>query len=130
MKKTLEFLKSAGTFYLATIDGDQPRVRPFGVVTEFEGRLYICTANTKACFAQMINNPKVEICAFVDNEWIRLAGEVQVDPRDVARLAVLKDNPRLKSLYSAEDGFFEVLYFTSGTATFASFTEDSTVEEF
>jgi len=130
MKKTLEFLKKAGTFYIATVDNDQPRVRPFGVVTEFEGRLYICTSNTKACFMQMINNPKVEICAFVDNEWIRLAGEVKVDMREIARWAVLEDNPRLKSIYSSDDGFFEVLYFTSGIATFASFTDESTIEEF
>ena len=130
MKKTLEFLKSAGVFYLATVDEDQPRVRPFGVVTEFEGKLYICTANTKACFRQMINNPKVEICAFKGNEWIRLAGEVEADVREVARMAVLEDNPHLKSLYAADDGFFEVFCFTSGTATFASFTDESTVEEF
>ena len=128
MKKTLEFLKKAGTFYLATTEGDQPRVRPFGVATEYQGKLYICTSNEKACFAQMKNNPKVEISAVVGEEWIRLAGEVATDSREAAKTAVLEDNPFLKNMYSANDGAFEVLYFTKGTATFYSYSGTTATE--
>lgn len=129
MKKTTEFLKKAGTFYVATVDGDQPRVRPFGVAVEHLGKLYICTANTKACFAQMKNNPKVEITAVVGEKWIRLTGEVTPDNSEATKIAILEDCPFLKGMYSPNDGFFEVLYFTKGTAIFYSFSGQSETEE-
>jgi uncharacterized pyridoxamine 5'-phosphate oxidase family protein len=118
MQKTLEFLKKASTFYIATTENDQPRVRPFGVVTAYQNRLYICTSNNKACFAQMKDNPKVEITAVVGDEWIRLTGEVAVDSSEAAKTAVLEDAPFLKNMYAPNDGIFEVLYFTRGTAVF------------
>lgn len=129
MKKTIEFLKKAGTFYLATLDGDQPRVRPFGVATAHEGKLYICTANNKACFMQMKNNPKVEISAVIGEEWIRLSGEVAVDTGKAARAAVLEDAPFLKNMYTPDDGVFEVLYFTKGTALFDSYSGVTATEQ-
>lgn len=129
MQKTLEFLKKAGTFYIATVEKDQPRVRPFGVATAYEGRLYICTSNNKACFAQMKSNPKVEISAVVGEEWIRLTGEVAVDSSEAARAAVLEDAPFLKNMYSPSDGIFEVLYFTKGTAVFDSYAGVTATEE-
>ncbi len=122
MQKTIDFLKKAGTFYIATLDQDQPRVRPFGVATAYQGKLYICTSNEKACFMQMINNPKVEISAVIGNEWIRLTGEVALDTSETARLAVLQEYPSLQNMYAANDGKFEVLYFTKGTAVFYSFS--------
>ena len=129
MKKTLEFLKKAGTFYLATTDGNQPRVRPFGAATEYQGKLYLCTSNTKACFMQMKSNPKVEISAVIGEEWIRLAGEVKVDDSKAARAAVLEDNPFLKNMYSPDDGVFEVFFFTRGTTTFCSFSGTTATEQ-
>ncbi|MCR5271521.1 MAG: pyridoxamine 5'-phosphate oxidase family protein [Lachnospiraceae bacterium] len=124
MKEVLEFLQKAGTFYLATVDGDQPRVRPFGAVCEFEGKLYITTANTKDVYKQMVKNPKIEISAMTDDgKWIRLAGEVVTDDRDDARVAMLEANPNLKNMYSIGDGKFEVLYFKNATATICSFTD-------
>ena len=92
MKEVLEFLQKAGTFYVATVDGDQPRVRPFGAVCEFEGKLYLVTNNTKDVYRQMLANPKIEISGMADNKWIRLSAEVVRDDRREARKAMLDTN--------------------------------------
>lgn len=122
MNKAIQFLSEAKTFYLATTEKDQPRVRPFGAVSEFEGKLYICTNNKKPVFAQILENPKVEISA-MDNtgRWIRISGSLAVDSRKEAKEAMLEANPSLNNMYKIEDGIFEVLYFTEGTATILSF---------
>lgn len=130
MTRTLKFLQDAGTFYLATADGDQPRVRPFGAVCAHNGKLYICTNNKKACFSQMKKNPKVEISAMVKGTWIRLCGTVAADSSADAKSAMLEANPGLKKMYTPADGVFEVLYFTKATATFCSFTADPEIEKF
>ncbi|AGX45354.1 pyridoxamine 5'-phosphate oxidase family protein [Clostridium saccharobutylicum] len=123
MDKALEFLKDCGTFYLATNEGDQPRVRPFGAVFEYEHKLYIVTNNTKKCFKQMLQNPKVEISGMnKKGQWIRLSGEVANDDRREVKELALETIPVLKSMYNINDGIFAVLYFTKGTATISSFT--------
>lgn len=123
MDKALEFLKDCGTFYLATNEGDQPRVRPFGAVFEYENKLYIVTNNTKNCFKQMLQNPKVEISGMnKKGQWIRLTGEVANDDRREVKELALETIPVLKSMYNINDGIFAVLYFTKGTATISSFT--------
>jgi uncharacterized pyridoxamine 5'-phosphate oxidase family protein len=123
MKKALEFLQECGTYYLATTEGDQPRVRPFGGVFEYEGKLYFTTGNTKSCFKQMIENPKVEISGMdKTGQWIRLTGEVANDERREVKELALETLPSLKNIYSIDDGIFSVMYFTKGTATIASFT--------
>lgn len=125
MEKALEFLKECGTFYLATTEGDQPRVRPFGAVFEYEGKLYIVSNNTKKCFKQMLENPKVEISGMnKKGQWIRLAGEVAHDDRREVKELALNTIPSLKNMYSIDDGIFAVLYFTKGTATISSFTAE------
>ncbi|MFV0517474.1 MAG: pyridoxamine 5'-phosphate oxidase family protein [Aminipila sp.] len=130
MNRVVEFLKQAGTFYLATVEGDQPKVRPFGAVTEFEGRLYVCTNNRKPCFAQIKHNPNVEISATIQGgKWIRLSGKLVRDSRQEARQAFLDDNKDLDSLYDANDGIFEVLYLEEGIASFCSFTEETETME-
>ena len=122
MNKALEFLKESGIFYLATTEGDQPRVRPFGAVFEYEGKLYIVTNNTKKCFKQMLQNPKVEISAMnKKGQWIRISGEVANDDRREVKEVGLESTPSLKSMYNLDDGIFAVLYFTKGTATISSF---------
>lgn len=130
MKETAKFLKDAVTFYLATVEGDQPRVRPFGAVSTFENKLYICTNNTKKVFKQMKANPKVEICAMVKGTWIRIEAEAVQDDRKEARQAMLDENPGLTKMYKADDGVFEVLYLKDATATFSSFTEAPRVVKF
>ncbi len=128
MKEVMEFLKGAGTFYIATVDGDQPRVRPFGVVCEFEGKLYIATTNKKEVFKQMLKNPKVEITAMYKGKWIRLCGEAYPDDRREAREAMMNDNmAALSGMYSVDDGIFEVLYLKNAKATIYSFTEEPKV---
>ncbi|AWI05671.1 pyridoxamine 5'-phosphate oxidase family protein [Clostridium drakei] len=125
MKKALEFLKESGTFYLATNEGDQPRVRPFGAVFEYEGKLYIVSNNTKKCFKQMMENPKVEISGMnKKGQWIRVTGEVANDDRREVKELALEAVPSLKSMYNVDDGIFAVLYFTKGTATISSFTAE------
>jgi len=122
MNKAVEFLKNCGTFYLATVEGDQPRVRPFGAVSEINGKVYITTNNTKPVFKQMQANPKVEISAFAaDGKWIRIAGKAVADPNREVKEAMLKDNPSLSTMYSLDDGIFEVLYLDAATATISSF---------
>jgi uncharacterized pyridoxamine 5'-phosphate oxidase family protein len=125
MKKALEFLQESGVFYLATTEGDQPRVRPFGAVFEYEGKLYIVTNNTKKCFNQILQNPKVEISSMnKKGQWIRITGEVSNDDRREVKEVALEATPSLKSMYSIDDGIFAVLYFTKGTATISSFTSE------
>lgn len=123
MKETLEFLKKAGTFYLATMDGDQPRVRPFGAVCEFEGKLYLITNNKKDVYKQIMANPKIEISGMADGKWIRLSGEAVQDPRREAKKAMLDANPGLRGMYNEDDGIVEVLYLRNATAVFCSFTD-------
>ncbi len=130
MKEVYEFLKSVGTFYIATIDGDKPRVRPFGVVNIFEDKLYIQTGKVKNVSKQMQINPNVEICAFNGQVWVRLEGKVVRDDRIEAKSSMLDANPMLKNMYSAEDDNTEVLYFTNAKATFYSFTDEPKTIEF
>ncbi|MBQ6660640.1 MAG: pyridoxamine 5'-phosphate oxidase family protein [Lachnospiraceae bacterium] len=123
MNRITEELQKTGTFYVATVEGDQPRVRPFGAVAEFEGKTYICTNNTKACYAQMLANPKTEICGMQpDGSWVRVSGKLVRDDRDSAREAMLNANPGLGMMYHIGDGIFEVLYIEDAKGTKSSFT--------
>ncbi len=122
MQRVADFLKNAETYYLATVEGDQPRVRPFGTVNVFEGKLYIQTGKVKDVSKQIHANPKVEICAFKDGAWLRVAGKLVADDRREAKQAMLDAYPSLQGMYSADDDNTEVLYFTDATATFSSFT--------
>ena len=123
MEKALEFLKQSGVFYLATVEGDQPRVRPFGAVCGFEGKLYLITANTKPVFAQLTKNPRAEISSMTqDGRWIRITAELVPDERREAKTAMLDANPNLRRMYSEDDGKMEVLYLKDATAVIASFT--------
>ncbi len=130
MEEVYEFLKKCGTFYLATEEGNQPRVRPFGVVNIFEGKLYIQTGKSKNVSKQMQANPNVEITSFMDGTWIRLEGKVVRDDRREAKASMLDANPMLKSMYSADDDNTEVLYFENAKATFCSFTGAPRTVEF
>ncbi|MBP3217141.1 MAG: pyridoxamine 5'-phosphate oxidase family protein [Lachnospiraceae bacterium] len=130
MKEVLEFLKKCGTFYLATVEGDQPRVRPFGAVNEFDGKLYITTSNQKPVYAQMMQNPKIEICGMLGGQWIRIEARAVCDSRIEAKESMLEANPSLKGMYSVDDGKFEVLYLTDAKAVIASFTEAPITCEF
>lgn len=123
MKSVCEFLKAAGTYYLATAEGDQPRVRPFGTAHIFEDKLYIQTGNTKPVSKQIKANPKVEICAFKDGVWLRVAGELAEDDRVEARKSMLDAYPELRGMYDENDGVTQVLYLKNATATFSSFTD-------
>ena len=131
MKEVLEFLKKCRVFYVATVEGDQPRVRPFGIVEEFEGKLYIQTGKIKNVFKQLEINPKAEICGF-DNEgnWIRVETQLYDDDRLEAKEYVLNLNPSLKGMYAADDGNTSVLYLKNSKATFYSFTQAPRVVEF
>ena len=129
--KVKQFLKDAGVFYIATVDGDRPRVRPFGAVCEFEGKLYIPTNNQKNVFAQMKANPHIEISTLCQCKWIRLEAEVVCDTRREARKAMLDEySETLTKMYSLDDGIFEVLYLKNAKATFCSFTESPETVEF
>ena len=130
MERVVEFLKNAGTYYLATVEGDQPRVRPFGTAHIFEGKLYIQTGKAKAVSKQLHENPKAEICAFKKGEWLRVAGELIEDDRREARQSMLDAYPSLQKMYAADDGNTEVFYFKNATATFSSFTHEPEVVEF
>ncbi|WP_234117286.1 pyridoxamine 5'-phosphate oxidase family protein [Clostridium hydrogenum] len=131
MEEVLNYLKENPTFYIATVEGDQPRVRPFGAVAEFEGKLYICTNNTKKVFKQIEKNSKVEISAVgKDGSWLRLEAKCIADERKEAKEKMLADNPGLKNMYSVDDGIFEVLYLKDATATFASMKGEPKVVKF
>ena len=130
MEREYEFLKNAGTYYLATVEGDQPRVRPFGTALIFEGKLYIQTGKVKPCSKQLAANPKAEICAFAGGKWIRIAGELIDDDRFEAKKAMLDAYPNLRGSYSEDDGNTQVLYFKNATATISSFVGEPEVITF
>ena len=131
MKEVLQFLQDAGVFYIATMDGDQPRVRPFGAINEFDGKIYIITSNEKDVYKQMQKNPKVEISGMnKEGKWIRLSCEVVRDDRTEAKKSMLDANPSLRAMYSEEDGKMEVLYFKNANAVICSFTEAPAAYQF
>ena len=130
MEEVFNFLKECGTFYLATEEGEKPRVRPFGAVNIFEGKLYIQTGKSKNVSKQMQINPNIEISGMLNGKWIRLEGKVVRDDRREAKVSMLDANPELKGMYSADDDNTEVLFFENAKATFYSFTEEPKVVEF
>ena len=130
METVLQFLKDAETYYLATAEGNQPRVRPFGTAHIFEGKLYIQTGKVKDVSKQLHANPKAEICAFKGGEWIRVAGELVEDDRVEARQSMLDAYPSLQKMYAADDGNTEVFYFKNATATIFAFTHEPEVITF
>lgn len=124
IEKVSEFLDKTRTYYLATVDGDQPRVRPFGTVLVYDGKLYIQTGKVKPVSKQLAANPKAEICAFdgATGTWLRVSGElINDDSRDV-KVAMLEKYPDLKGMYNPDDDNTQVLFFKDATATFSSFT--------
>ena len=122
MERVCEFLKNAGVYYLATMDGDQPRVRPFGTAHIFEDKLYIQTGKTKPVSKQLSVNSKSELCAFKDGTWLRVAGELVEDDRVEAKKSMLDAYPNLRAMYNENDSNTQVLYLKNATATFSSFT--------
>ena len=130
MKRVYEFLKNAEVYYLATVEGDQPRVRPFGTVNEFEGKLYIQTGKVKPTSRQLAVNPKAELCAFKDGVWIRIACELVEDDRVEARKSMLDAYPNLRRMYDENDGNTQVFYMKNATATISSFVNAPVVIEF
>lgn len=130
MDKVLKFLKDVETYYLATVEGDQPRVRPFGTAHIFEGKLYIQTGKVKDVSKQLHQNPKAEICAFKNGEWLRVSGTLIEDDRNEARQSMLDAYPSLQKMYKADDGNTEVFYFEEATAIFSSFTHEPEIIKF
>ena len=123
MQKVYDFLKKCNTYYLATTDGDQPRVRPFGTIDLFEDKLYIQTGKVKDVSKQIIKNPKIELCAFNGQKWLRVQAVAVEDDRVEARQHMLDSYPELQNMYSATDDNTQVFYLKDATATFSSFTE-------
>ena len=130
MERVCNFLKEAGVYYLATVEGDQPRVRPFGTAHIFEGKLYIQTGKVKPTSKQLAANPKAEICAFMNGKWIRIAGELVEDDRVEARKSMLDAYSNLRHMYDENDDNTQVLYFRNAVATISSFTEPEEVIRF
>lgn len=122
MNEIYEFLKKCGTYYLATTEGDQPRVRPFGTIDLYEGRLTIQTGKIKDVSRQILSNPKIEICAFNGSEWIRVEAIAEEEPRVEAQEHMLDAYPELRAMYRPGDGNTEIFALTSGKATVSSFT--------
>lgn len=130
MKEVYDFLKDAGVFYLATIDNDKPRVRPFGALNIYNDKLYLQTGKIKNVSKQIEKNPNVEICAFSNGKWIRIEAKLVRDESLEAKQNMLDNNPELKSMYKAEDENTEVLYLENVKATISSFTKEPKVIEF
>ena len=121
MEEVYEFLKKCGSYYIATVDGDQPRVRPFGTVLIFDNKLYIQTGKAKNVSKQIKKNPKIEICAVDGPKWVRVEAVAVEDDRTEAKQKMLDAYPQLKNMYSINDGNYQVLYLKNATATFYSF---------
>ena len=123
LQKVLSFLDEAQTYYLATVEGDQPRVRPFGTALVYNDKLYIQTGKVKAVSHQLAKNPKAEICAFKDGKWVRISGELVNDDNREVKILMLDKMPVLRGMYNEDDGNMQMLYFKKAVVTFASFTE-------
>ena len=130
MEEVYDFLKAAGDYFLATCDDGQPRVRPFGTVNIYNGRLYIQTGKSKSVSRQLHKNPKLEICAMKDGKWLRVEATAVEDDDRAARVSMLEAYPSLQKLYSPDDGNTEVWYLRNVTATVYSFTEPPVVHKF
>lgn len=130
MKRIYDFLKKAEVYYLATVEGDQPRVRPFGTINLFEGKLYIQTGKVKPTSHQLKANPKAEICAFTEGAWVRIACELIEDDRFEAKKSMLDAYPNLRGMYDENDGNTQVLYMQNAVATISAFGKPSEVIEF
>ena len=130
MLRVYEFLKKAEVYYLATVEGDQPRVRPFGTVNIFEGKLYIQTGKVKPTSRQLAVNPKAEICAFCDGAWLRVTCELAEDGRTEAKRSMLDAYPNLRGMYNENDGNTQVFYLKKAIATFAAFGKSPEIVEF
>ena len=130
MKRVYDFLKKAEVYYLATVEGDQPRVRPFGTIIEFEGKLYIQTGKIKPTSKQLAENKKAEICAFCDGAWVRIACELIEDDRFEAKKSMLDAYPNLRNMYDENDGNTQVFYMTNVSAAFNAFGKSPEIIEF
>ena len=130
MEEVQKFLKDCGTYYLATVDGDLPKVRPFGTAEIYDGHLYIQTGKKKDVYKQIEKNNNVEICAFNGSKWIRVSGKLALDERIGAKKDMLDKNPNLRNMYDENDDNTAVLYFKSGRAVISSFTEDDIIIDF
>lgn len=130
MERVYDFLKKCGTYYLATLEGDQPRVRPFGTAAIFEGKLYIQTGKVKAVSKQMMENPKIEISGMAGGKWLRLEATAVEDDRREARQSMLDATPSLAGRYTADDGNCQVFYLKDATAAICSFTAEPEVIRF
>lgn len=124
MNRVCDFIKSAGVYYLATVEGDQPRVRPFGTIHIFEDKLYIQTGKIKNVSRQLAVNPKAELCAFKDGVWLRVACELVEDDRLEPKKSMLDAYPNLRGMYDENDGNTQVLYLKDAVVTFSSFTAE------
>ena len=132
MNEIYDFIKKCGVYYLATVDGDQPRVRPFGTIDLFDGKLYIQTGKSKDVSKQLAANPKAELSCFhgAAGTWLRVAGTLVHEDRLGAKKHMLDNYPDLRRMYDENDGNTQVLYFKDATATFASFTAEPKVIKF
>ena len=127
MDEICRFLKECETYFLATVEGDQPRVRPFGTIEIFENKLYFQTGKAKPVTQQIMKNPKIEICGIIGGRWLRLTGEAVLDDRVEAKKHMLDAYPELREMYDENDGNTAVFYIRKGTARIDSFTEESTI---
>ncbi len=130
MEEVQKFLKECGVYYLATVENDKPKVRPFGTIEIFENHLYIQTGKKKDVYKQIEKNNNVELCGFKDGKWIRVSGKLIADDRIEAKKDMLDKNPELRGMYNENDDNTIVLYFETGEATISSFTEPPKVIKF
>ena len=127
MQEVYDFLKACGTYYLATVEGDQPRVRPFGTIDKYEGKLYIQSGKSKSVYAQLDKNPKAELCAFKDGTWLRVECELVPDDSIEAQKHMLEEYPELAGMYQPGDGNNVVMYMKNATAYFCSFQSENKI---
>ncbi|MEJ2110102.1 MAG: pyridoxamine 5'-phosphate oxidase family protein [Acidobacteriota bacterium] len=126
MSSAIEFLKANQVFHLATVDGSEARVRPFGFVMNRNGKLYMCTSKAKDVCKQMKNNPEIEISAMgPEGTWLRIRGSIAFDDSREAKMQAFEEAPMLLQIYpkGADDENYVTFYFTEAKATLYSFSE-------
>lgn len=117
MSKVHDFLNEAGVFFLATVDGDQPRLRPLGFHMEMEGKEMFGVGDFKDVYKQLTANPKVEIVACKqDGHWMRYTGKAVFDTDPRYEAAALEAMPDLKNIYNEKTGHHMAVFHLEDAA--------------
>lgn len=124
VKEAANILAEAPMCFIATINGNEPKVRAFQYQFEQDGKLWFCTAKSKDVFKQLKANPAVQICAVrQDMTWVRVSGKVALEDNRAVKERILSEQPLIKGIYgTADNPDFTTFCLEHGAYTIAGFS--------